>query len=331
MSRRLCVVVAALVAVSTAIPSAAQPPGGGDANRPAVNPDLREAARHFERGVKLYDEQDWRAALIEFERAYATAPHFAVLYNIGQCRYQLLDYAGALTAFERYLALGGAQGPADVVARVKATVEDLKARVARVVVAASVDDAEITVDDVVVGKTPLASPLVVSEGRRKIAASKDGYATATRLVDLAGNDATEVTLRLERLETAWAATRASAVAPTAPVERASRGGRSAAATFTMFGLAAAGIVTGTAFGLVALEEKNDLNAQCPHAGCAPGTQSRIDTLHRNAVVSTIGFSVGVSGLACGLGYLMLSPGRPEAGKVRPFVGPGVAGATGSFW
>jgi PEGA domain-containing protein len=316
MSRPGCLVVAVLVAMSLHAPQAAW------ADDAPINPVLREAVSHFERGVKLYEELDWRAALIEFERAYSIAPHYAVLYNIGQCRYQLQDYAGALAAFERYLALGGAQGPADVGRRVKATVDDLHGRVARVVVTTDVDDAEITVDDVVVGRTPLASPLVVSEGRRKIGASKTGHAAAARTLDLAGNDSTEVNLRLEPLERA-----ASPVV----VARPSRGGHSAAPTITMFGLAAAGIGVGTVFGLLAMEEKNRLDPECPNAGCAPAAQSQIAALKRNAVISTIGFSVGVSGLACGAGYLLLSPGRAEPGSVHPFIGPGVAGAVGSFW
>jgi hypothetical protein len=315
-------VVAALVATSTIIlcrPSLAL------ADDAPVNPVLHEAASHFERGVKLYEELDWRAALIEFERAYSIAPHYAVLYNIGQSRYQLQDYAGALSAFEQYLALGGSQGPADVAGRVRATVDELRGRVARLLVTTNVDDAEITVDDIVVGKTPLASPLVLSEGRRRIGASKAGYASAGRTVDVAGKDSTELNLRLEPLLAATAPQAATTVVP------AARHGRSAAPAITMFGLAGAGLAVGTIFGIVAMENKSHIDSECPNAGCAPGTQSQIDTLKRNAVISTIGFSIGITGLACGVGYVVLSPGPSERTGVHPFVGPGVAGATGSFW
>jgi hypothetical protein len=321
MKRPSRLVVMALLAASATNLCA---PRSSRADDAPVNPVLHDAASHFARGVKLYEELDWRAALIEFERAYSIAPHYAVLYNIGQCHYQLQDYAGALAAFEKYLALGGAQASADVAQRVKATVEELEGRVARVVVTTSVDAAEIAVDDVVVGRTPLPAPLVVSEGRRKISASRIGHATAVRTVDLAGNDSVEVNLRLEPLA------HVAAVEPPAAVPAPPRGGRSPVPLLTMFGLAAAGVGVGTVFGLLAMQDKSHLDAQCPDADCAPGTQSQLTTLKRNAVISTIGFSIGVSGLACGAGYLLLSPGRTEPGGVRAFIGPGVAGAAGAF-
>src|SRR5262249_44370073 len=42
---------------------------------------VEEAHRHFQQGLKLVEEQDYRAALIEFKRAYELSPRWAVLYN----------------------------------------------------------------------------------------------------------------------------------------------------------------------------------------------------------------------------------------------------------
>ena len=41
----------------------------------AADPNLREADKHFQHGVSLYVEADYRAALVEFTRAYALAPN----------------------------------------------------------------------------------------------------------------------------------------------------------------------------------------------------------------------------------------------------------------
>ena len=72
---------------------------------------VREADRHFQRGVALYVEADYRGALVEFERAYTLAPNGIVLFNVGETQYQLRDYAAALATFEHYLVevhrLGG--------------------------------------------------------------------------------------------------------------------------------------------------------------------------------------------------------------------------------
>ena len=92
----------------------------------------REAARHFERGVALYGEADYRGALVEFKRTAALIPNPAVLYNIGETEYQLQEYASALTTFERYLKEAG---PGDSHrAEVEGNVQALRVRVGHVII-----------------------------------------------------------------------------------------------------------------------------------------------------------------------------------------------------
>jgi hypothetical protein len=324
-ARHLRIALAVVVAMAL---GASRPSRAADA---PVDGSIHEAAEHFERAVTLYEEHDFRAALIEFERAYSVAPNYAVLYNVGQCRYQLQDYAGSLAAFEKFLATGGAEGAGDQRQRAETTLADLRKRVARVAVKSDVDGAEITVDDRVVGTTPLASPIVVSEGRRTFVASKAGHATATRSIDVAGNDSAEVTLHLEPAAPP-APNAAPAVAVIAPVATPRSSGRPIVPALVTFGLAAGGIAVGATFGIIAVGNKNDLDVQCPSRGCPPSSASEVEALKRNAVISTVGFTVGAAGLLGGVGYLLLTPARStESGRVHPFVGPGVAGAAGTFW
>src|SRR5688500_5179247 len=70
-----------------------------------------EAGAHFNSGVALYQEQAFRAALVEFERAYEIAPDYRLLYNIGQTKLRLQDYLGAVQSYETYLTEGGASIP----------------------------------------------------------------------------------------------------------------------------------------------------------------------------------------------------------------------------
>jgi hypothetical protein len=215
---RLARTAAAALAVSTAmavLPLARAQPGA------AASSVADEAGARFRRGVELFKEADFRAALIEFRRAYQLAPNYRVLYNIGQAHLELQDYAGALRAFERYLNEGGAQVPAARRAAVEAEIQKLQSRVARIEIITSVAGAEIRVDDDVVGTSPLAQPVMVSAGRRKISAEKIGAPAATRTVDVAGGDRTTVALRIE------AGAQAADVAP-APVSPRPSGAPSAA-------------------------------------------------------------------------------------------------------
>jgi hypothetical protein len=177
------------------------PPAPATATTPATTPaaapsesSVKEAGKHFTRGVSLFGEADYRAALVEFRRAYEIAPNAAVLYNLGQTYYQLQNYAAALAALERYLN----ESPATASHRheVEQTIEILRSRVGRVEVKTNVGDAEITVDDELVGKTPLQQPLVVSIGRRKITAMRPGHTPDTRFIDVAAGENTKVDLTL---------------------------------------------------------------------------------------------------------------------------------------
>lgn len=178
--------LAVLAGVALAAPAARAQPAAPNANAVA------EAGKHFQRGVTMYNEADYRAALVEFRRAYETAPNAAVLYNIGQTYYQLQNYAAALVALGRYLTEAG---PSAAHRReVEATIDTLQTRVGKVAVSTSVPGCNITVDDELVGKTPLDEPVLVSIGRRKISALRDGRVTETRFVDVAAGDTVNVAL-----------------------------------------------------------------------------------------------------------------------------------------
>lgn len=152
----------------------------------------QEAATRFKKGLELFKDGDYQAALIEFRRANELAPNFNVLYNIGQVYFQLQDYPNALTSLQRYLDEGGSGVPAARRADVQRDIDKLKARVANVEMVTTVADAEVTIDDVVVGKTPLAKPIMVSAGRHKITVSKTGFTASTKVIEIASGDSLKV-------------------------------------------------------------------------------------------------------------------------------------------
>lgn len=164
----------------------------------AAAPTWMEADKHFRRGVDLFRESNYRAALVEFQRAYEIDPKWQVLYNIGKSHNQLHDYANALASFERYLADGGTK----ISPRRKKEVEDeiatLTGRVATLTVTTSEPGASIAVDDVAVGKTPLAA-FKLSAGRHRVTATIQGRPTVTEVIDLAGGDERKLALEIAPL------------------------------------------------------------------------------------------------------------------------------------
>ncbi|MFO0676048.1 MAG: tetratricopeptide repeat protein [Polyangiaceae bacterium] len=181
------------MAISVPTVAFAAPPA---APSPAAKPVDAEAVAHFRRGVELYEENDFDAALVEFRRAYEIAPNPKVLYNIAQTHYQLQAYAPALETFERYLAESGSSMSAERRKEVDADVAKLRTRVAKLTVTVNVPVADISVDDVVVGKGTAEVTTTVSMGRRRVSASAPGYVGATKSLDVAGGDVTSVALTL---------------------------------------------------------------------------------------------------------------------------------------
>lgn len=157
---------------------------------------VKSASKHFQRGVTLYNEADYRAALVEFRRAYDLAPAAAVLYNIGQTHFQLQSYAAALETFERYLAEAGDRAPHR--AEVEANLETLRSRVGKLVLRADTDGCELLIDDEVVGRTPLEQPVTVSIGRRKVVIVCEGAAPQTKLLDVSAGEQTEAAFSVVR-------------------------------------------------------------------------------------------------------------------------------------
>jgi len=151
--------------------------------------EARDAEAHFREGALLFKDNDYAGALVEFKRAQEIAPNWRVFYNIGQAYYQLQHYAEAISAFEKYLAQGGAQVPAARRASLESDLQLLQARVARIEITVNVDGAEVRVDDEPVGTSPLKAPVIVSVGRRKITIVRVGKAPLERFVDFASGDA----------------------------------------------------------------------------------------------------------------------------------------------
>ncbi len=176
-------------------------PGGS-----ASSSSVEKARVHYERGLQLFNETNYDAALFEFERAYELAPSYKILYNMGRIQREQNNYAAALRSYSRYLREGGTAIPAERRAEVEKEIGVLKPRVAEVTVKVNIDGANVYADDVPVcaatiessciGMSPLREPIVVNGGRHKFTATKKGYSTATALISVVGSDTTEVRLEL---------------------------------------------------------------------------------------------------------------------------------------
>jgi hypothetical protein len=288
-----------------------------------------EGREHFTRGLALYREGNFGGALAEFQRAYDVAPSYRILFNLGQADYELQDYAGALKAFARYLDEGADKVPANRRAEVQKTLRDLEQRTGKVEVSTNVPDAEIAVDDVPVGKTPLAAPLVVSVGRRRVTATLAGRTTATRVVDVAGGDLAKVSLELLVPEVVAPVVvpvpvPAPVVVPPPPPPPPKPPPPSMTPVWVGVGTTGALVVATAVFGALTVSANSTYNADL---GTFPGSPSAISTaqshVHTYGVAADILGGVAIAGAGVTT-YLWLSRREPRA---QASVGVSPAGGT----
>jgi hypothetical protein len=148
--------------------------------------------------VELFREGAYRAALIELRRAYDVFPDYRVLYNIGQTELQIGAYVEAIRDFESYLEKGGLEVSDERRASVEQDVSALRRRVGTIAISVNEASADVYLDGVRVGLSPLPTTLPVSAGRHLVRVNGDDGATASQIVDVAGGDFHELELVLVR-------------------------------------------------------------------------------------------------------------------------------------
>ena len=139
--------------------------------RPAA---VDEASQRFKKGVQLFKEWSFDAALAEFRKAYQLAPSYRVLYNIAQVHYELHNYVEALKAFRQYLTEGGSESRTTGGRRSKPRYASSKGGSGTSRSSANVDSGQVSVDDVPVGTSRCKAPILVNPGVRRVSVTKTG-------------------------------------------------------------------------------------------------------------------------------------------------------------
>ncbi|NMO15583.1 PEGA domain-containing protein [Pyxidicoccus fallax] len=334
--KRLAVVL--LLAMAAGSASAAAPSRKTPA-RSQPQPQMEEAQRRYERGREFYEEGDFRAALVEFQRAHELAPSYRLLYNIAQVQYQLQDYAGALRSFQQYLRDGQADITPQRRDEVQREVERLRSRVATLDIVTQPVGAKVSVDDEPVGTTPLSEPVMVSAGRRKVTAELPGEPPVTRMVDVAGMDSMVVRLDFAPPPAPRAATvpppaSEPSVATTSALT--ARAEEPRGVPWKMWAATGALAVGAGVTAVLASSAASDLKTRRDTFGV---TRAQLDDASgkTKTLALTSDILTGATVVAAGISaYLTFFSGgdsdtpAPSSSSVRVGVGPGSVGVSGAF-
>jgi len=156
----------------------------------------RAARAHYEHGVELANKGNYKAALDEFNAAYAASPHFAVLYNIGQAEVALGRPRRAIDALSKYLRDGKDDVPAPRRQQVQAQIAQLESVFASLTITTDPPGAQLTLDGVEIGRSPTDAPRRLSAGSHVVTATRPDGPVVTRVVSLAEGEQFTLTLTL---------------------------------------------------------------------------------------------------------------------------------------
>ena len=313
--------------------------------------DTAKAAVRFQQAVELYREGSYEGALAEFRKAYQISPAYRVLYNIAQTQYALHDFVGAYKSLMQYTAEGRGEIPADRRAQVDEMAAKLEERIAQLQILTNVTGADIRVDGVSVGTSPLLGLVPVNVGTRKVSAFKTGAPEAVRTMNVAGKESVKVELQIDESIVTSAARAPSAVPPFAPLIEKTQPRAVSIITTTQppvtpgrTGLIVSLSTTATfavgtgVFGYLALNAQKDLKDQ---VNTYPNTKANIENARSRSknygyVADALGAATIISGVVAlyfALFHSGVSP-KPKSGKVVEaiVVAPTVGGIVfqGSF-
>ena len=195
----------------------------------------------------------------------------------------------------------------------------------------------ITVDGVALPAAAVLVPYKVDPGHHVIVARTD-TAEGRAEVDEVEHDAKAVVVHV--VETPVAATPAAPASPPAtPAEPSAASDTTTqprglgTVTWIGLGVTAAGLVAGSVTGALSIADKGSLASQCNGTRCPPSANGTLQNANTFATVSDVSFIVAGVGAGLGLaGFLWLRPSAAPAtsASVRPWIGPGGAGVSGTF-
>ena len=276
------------------------------------------AQAHFDAGVKAYQEGRFRDAVESFKEADRLAPSARLSFNVAKVYERMGDNRSALAAYRDYLRrLPAADNEAEVSRRVAELERALAAiGVQQLSVLSTPAGATVAIDDVSRGVTPWTGEL--APGAHQVTLRLDGYAEATRPVELPADHAIDVELALTR-----APSPVAAAAPAPPPESAVIGAAHAGAslaeapqaearvpewwTWALFGGSAAALL-----GAGVLElSRRDLEDQARHTQVQVERQEKQESMESRQTAARVVVGVGVVAALAGGVSLYFDLARAE--------------------
>jgi len=149
-------------------------------------------------GRVLFQDGDFASALVKFESAFAVSKNPLLLWNMAVCEKSLRHYAKMLGLLERYRVEARDKITEADIKEVDGLVESVRALVSPLDLTANEALAEVFLDGVSLGTTPLAKKPLVDVGEHTISLKKKGFREKSERVKVTGGAPLAIAFVLER-------------------------------------------------------------------------------------------------------------------------------------
>lgn len=281
------------------------------------------ARKHYGDGTKKLAAKDYAGALLEFRTANDLIPAPQAEHKVAVCLDDLGRVAEALEAYDVFLSHANPEKMQDQIDEANVRVGVLKSMPLAVKVVSDPPQAKVAVDGVLQsGVTPIE--LRIAPGAHKLKVSAADCEPSERDVDIKpGEKIADLTFTLtkkkpEKPELVPAALglpsgqpRAASAAPPPPEPAPppepppATGGKNNTLAYVALGVAGAGLVAGTIFGIKAVGDKKDFDGN-------PTTKKADDT-ERDGLIADVSFGVAIALGVTGT-VLLLTGGGEQASK-----------------
>ncbi len=307
--------------------------------------NLSAAREKFYQGNTLFEERQYTEAADAFRAANKIKPNWKLWYNIAQSEAAAKRHGFALTAFERYLSLGGDDIDATRQKEVTEEISRLKKMVGYVSIEAP-EGAMIVLDDVECGTAPLAGgiPVAGSVVHAVEVTLVNGETLPSQKVSLVSGNTIDVSFLPKETSPDSMASKQSGEfkepAEPASAESIPRGAddtrlkRLKHIGWALSGVGAAVLVGAAVTGGLALSTQKEIDEKCPGEGCYESDYHLVNERDNLALTTDVLLGVGGTIFAVGAGFLIysFSKGRKERGSdqivfVQPMVNVDIVGAS----
>jgi hypothetical protein len=300
----------AMAAPPKPTPAAKKPPA-----KPAksdADPKRDEARKKYAEGESKFAAGDFEAAYTAYKAANEAVPASQALFKMAVCLEKLDKPSEALTTYQAFLGSNPPPAMQPKVEEANVRVAELKKKIPIVVkVTSDPPGGSVYVDGVVqMGTTPLE--IKQPPGHHKVRVTSPGFDPFEKEVELEpGGAAITVDAVLQK-----SIPIAEPPPPPPPVEVKKAPEppppekRSNVAAYIVLGVAGAGAVVGTIFGVKALQEEKDFNN-------GEKTTEKADSVEKNALIADMAFGAAITLGVTGTVLLLTNTGGSDSAAARP--------------